>query len=146
MGECERHLREPTTVVSESGSHTLSRRSLFSFFSLAAVVGFVMDIAKGQTANEHERESRSVEVVHTRVFAAGPNGGNPCPVVSSADHLDVRAMQALSKKFGLDTVFLLTPQSKDADIRLRYFVPQHEMGVQDTPPWRQLRSHCVMEN
>jgi PhzF family phenazine biosynthesis protein len=38
-------------------------------------------------------------------------------------------MHTLSKKFGLDTVFILTPQSKDADIRLRYFVPQHEMGV-----------------
>jgi PhzF family phenazine biosynthesis protein len=38
-------------------------------------------------------------------------------------------MQALSKKFGLDTVFVLAPESTDADIRLRYFVPEHEMGV-----------------
>lgn len=70
-----------------------------------------------------------VEVVHTRVFAARPDGGNPCPVVVSADHLGEHEMQALSKKFGLDTVFILTPRSNDADIRLRYFVPQHEMGV-----------------
>src|SRR5215469_6020428 len=61
--------------------------------------------------------------------ADGPGGGNPCPVVLAADHLNARQMQDLSEKFGLDTVFILKPQSKDADIRLRYFVPDHEMGV-----------------
>ncbi len=38
-------------------------------------------------------------------------------------------MQGLARRFGLDTVFVLKPQSKAADIRLRYFVPDHEMGV-----------------
>lgn len=88
-----------------------------------------MSIAKGQAAEEELRVGQSVEIVHTRVFAAGPAGGNPCPVILSADPLDSHEMQALSRKFGLDTVFILTPQSKDADIRLRYFVPKHEMGV-----------------
>ena len=129
MGDCEPHLREDTTGVSESDSHALSRRSFCSLFSLLPQIGIVMDIAKRQAAKEEQRQSLPIEVVHTRVFVAGPAGGNPCPVVPSADHLDVRTMQALSRKFGLDTVFILTPQSTDADIRLRYFVPEHEMGV-----------------
>lgn len=73
--------------------------------------------------------SDQVEVVHTRVFAIGPNGGNPCPVVLSADQLLDGDMLALAQKFGLDTVFILKPRLKQADIRLRYFVPDHEMGV-----------------
>ena len=128
MRECEPSSKEHATIARESVSHTVSRGSFVSLISLAPVVGVVMRIAKGQTAKE-QQESRLVEISHTRVFAAGPKGGNPCPVVLSADHLDDREMQGLSKKFGLDTVFILTPQSIDADIRLRYFVPQHEMGV-----------------
>ncbi len=59
----------------------------------------------------------------------GPTGGNPCPVVLSGDDLDAHEMQTLARKFGLDTVFILTPRSTTADICLRYFVPEHEMGV-----------------
>ena len=125
MSECEPRSKEHANRVFEDGSHTLTRRSFFAFTPLA---GLLMSMAKGQT-QEQKRKARLVEVVHTRVFAAGPQGGNPCPVALSADHLDPGEMQALSKKFGLDTVFILAPQSKDADIRLRYFVPQHEMGV-----------------
>ncbi len=88
-----------------------------------------MGRAKGHTGQQGRSEGRSVEVLHTRVFAASPKGGNPCPVIRSGDHLGVREMQALARRFGLDTVFVLSPQSKDADIRLRYFVPEHEMGV-----------------
>jgi len=88
-----------------------------------------MGIAKGQAAKEEQREGQSVEVVHTRVFAAGPDGGNPCPVILAGDDLDAREMQTLAKKFEQDTVFILMPQGGDADIRLRYFVPSHEMGV-----------------
>jgi PhzF family phenazine biosynthesis protein len=38
-------------------------------------------------------------------------------------------MQDLARRFGLDTAFILRPQVEDADIRIRYFVPDHEMGV-----------------
>jgi PhzF family phenazine biosynthesis protein len=99
------------------------------FFSLVPLVGVVMSIAKQQIGKEEQGQGMAVEVVHTRVFAAVSGGGNPCPVVLSADRLDDPQMQALSKKFGLDTVFILSPLSKDADIRFRYFVPEHEMGV-----------------
>src|SRR5437588_6828830 len=71
----------------------------------------------------------SIEVVHTRVFAAGPAGGNLCPVIRQADRLADNVMQSLARRFGLDTAFILEPQTKGTDIRLRYFVPDHEMGV-----------------
>jgi trans-2,3-dihydro-3-hydroxyanthranilate isomerase len=80
----------------------------------------------GQKTSIHEDR---VEIVHTRIFAVGPNGGNPCPVIPFADDLSDSQMQAVAQRFGLDTVFILRPGSKDADIRLRYFVPDHEMGV-----------------
>ncbi len=70
-----------------------------------------------------------VQIVHTRVFAIGIRGGNPCPVVPFADRIADDFMQALARRTGLDTVFILKPTSAVADIRLRYFVPEHEMGV-----------------
>ena len=88
-----------------------------------------MDVAQQQTGKEEQHKEQFVDVVHTRVFAAGPDGGNPCPVILSADRLSLHEMQALAQKFGLDTVFILIPRSKAADIQLRYFVPLHEMGV-----------------
>jgi len=88
-----------------------------------------MSPTKKLVGTEEQVQHPVIEVAHTRVFAAGPNGGNPCPVVLSANHLADQQMQQLSKQFGLDTVFILPPLSKDAHIRLRYFVPQHEMGV-----------------
>ena len=36
-------------------------------------------------------------------------------------------MLGLARRFGLDTVFILS--SGRADVRLRYFVPDHEMGI-----------------
>ncbi len=70
-----------------------------------------------------------VNVVHTRVFAADPRGGNPCPVIPDADRLTDAEMQALARQFGLDTAFILRPTEAGADMRIRYFVPDHEMGV-----------------
>jgi trans-2,3-dihydro-3-hydroxyanthranilate isomerase len=77
----------------------------------------------------HSKKQASVRVVHTRVFAAGPGGGNPCPVIPDADWLSDDEMQRLAAKFGLDTAYLLRPQGKGCRPRLRYFVPHHEMGV-----------------
>lgn len=73
--------------------------------------------------------AEKVDIVHTRVFAASPGGGNPCPVIADADGLSDAEMQSMARKFGQDTAFLLRPQSKAADLRIRYFVPDHEMGV-----------------
>src|ERR1700683_5297141 len=48
-----------------------------------------------------------IDVVHTRVFAAGPGGGNRCPVIPDADRLTDADMQVLARQFGLDTAFIL---------------------------------------
>lgn len=104
----------------------LRRRSFPGFVvSASALLG-----AAETNLNQEERlQTDQIEVVHTRVFAVGPNGGNPCPVIPFADRLTDAQMQALARKLGLDTAFILHPQSTVADIRLRYFVPDHEMGV-----------------
>jgi trans-2,3-dihydro-3-hydroxyanthranilate isomerase len=105
----------------------LSRRS---FLRLAALVSLGSTTAADtSTRRVGEMNTNQVEVVHTRVFAAGPEGGNPCPVIPFADRLTETEMQDFARKFELDTVFILSPRSKAADIRLRYFVPDHEMGV-----------------
>jgi PhzF family phenazine biosynthesis protein len=84
---------------------------------------------RGTNFDGREELLKAVEVVHTRVFAASQNGGNPCPVIPFADKLTDRQMQRLAREFGFDTAFIVYPLTKGADIRLRYFVPDHEMGV-----------------
>lgn len=63
------------------------------------------------------------------VFAEGPGGGNPCPVVPAADGLDAARMQRIAADHGLESVFLLTPTVAGAQVRMRYFVPRHEMEM-----------------
>jgi len=67
-------------------------------------------------------------VRETTVFADGPGGGNPCPVVFDAGGLADAQLQAMAARFGHETAFVLPP-SDDADVRLRYFVPRHEMEM-----------------
>jgi PhzF family phenazine biosynthesis protein len=63
------------------------------------------------------------------VFADGVGGGNPCPVVPGADGLDAEQMQGIAADHGLESVFLLTPTAPGAQVRMRYFVPRHEMEM-----------------
>lgn len=70
-----------------------------------------------------------LELFYTRVFAAAPGGGNPCPVILGADTLTKDQMQYFAREFGLDTAFVLRPSDSGADLRIRYFVPDHEMGI-----------------
>lgn len=69
------------------------------------------------------------QVVHTIVFAMEKGGGNPCPVVLQADDLTAETMQQMTKDFGHESVFVLKPEHSDCDIKLRYFVPAHEMEM-----------------
>lgn len=70
------------------------------------------------------------EVVHMVAFADGPGGGNPCPVVLDADDWTADQMQAAAAGFGHETCFVLAPSDDvGADVRYRYFVPNHEMEM-----------------
>jgi trans-2,3-dihydro-3-hydroxyanthranilate isomerase len=72
---------------------------------------------------------RALRIVDTVAFAAGPGGGNPCPVVLGVAGWGADRMQALAAELGHETGFVLPPSGGDADVRLRYFVPRHEMEM-----------------
>lgn len=63
------------------------------------------------------------------VFAEKPGGGNPTVVVASADGLSAEQMRSIASRYGVESVFLQTPTVLDAQARLRYFVPNHEMEM-----------------
>jgi len=69
-------------------------------------------------------------VVLLSVFPAGPGGGNPCPVVLDARGMDADAMRALAAEHGHESGFVLPPEDASAaDMRFRFFVPEHEMEM-----------------
>jgi PhzF family phenazine biosynthesis protein len=69
-----------------------------------------------------------VTAVWTSVFADGPSGGNPCPVVFGGDEFSTDQMRARAHDYGVETVFVLGPLA-GGGARLRYFVPLHEMSM-----------------
>jgi PhzF family phenazine biosynthesis protein len=69
----------------------------------------------------------ALDIVQTVVFAKAPGGGNPCPVVLHADALTSAQMQSVAAYFNQETAFVL--RATGADVRLRYFVPRHEMEM-----------------
>ena len=68
-------------------------------------------------------------VVHTRVFETDAGGGNPAPVVLNATHFSEEQMRQIAAAFGAETAFVLDPVQQDADVRFRFFVPNHEMEM-----------------
>jgi PhzF family phenazine biosynthesis protein len=71
----------------------------------------------------------SLHIIHTTVFALSAEGGNPCPIVFGAEALSSAQLQRLAAQFGSETAFVLKPAGTGTDLRLRYFVPQHEMEM-----------------
>lgn len=63
------------------------------------------------------------------VFTDGPGGGNPCPVVPDADGMTDDDMRGVAQMYGHESAFMLTPTDPAARLRLRYFVPRHEMEM-----------------
>jgi trans-2,3-dihydro-3-hydroxyanthranilate isomerase len=61
-------------------------------------------------------------------FADGPNGGNPAPIVVSADQLDTSQMQDVAAGLGFETAFVLQAEEEGV-CRLRFFVPRHEVEM-----------------
>lgn len=51
------------------------------------------------------------DVQHTVVFADGPGGGNPCPVVFGADDWPTERMQSVAATYGQETGFVLPAAS-----------------------------------
>jgi PhzF family phenazine biosynthesis protein len=74
------------------------------------------------------RDDVAPTVLMTSVFADGPDGGNPCPVVLGARDWTTEHMRATAAEFGHETAFVL-PATDGGDVRLRYFVPRHEMEM-----------------
>ncbi|SEM49097.1 phenazine biosynthesis protein PhzF family [Variovorax sp. YR750] len=66
-----------------------------------------------------------------RVFVgADPGtGGNPAPVWLDADALSTAQMQEYTRRSGHESVFVLKPETPAHALRMRYFVPNHEMEM-----------------
>ncbi|HWR42075.1 PhzF family phenazine biosynthesis isomerase [Sporomusa sp.] len=70
-----------------------------------------------------------IPVIHTLVFSAAPGGGNPCPVVFNCDQFTSEQMRVLAAHYMEETAFVIPSEETDCDVRLRYFVPNHEMEM-----------------
>ncbi len=102
------------------GQNEVERRTF-----LKGIAAMAMQAASRTSAQTMKQR---VEVVHTRAFAATPEGGNPCPVVLHGESLSDVQMLSIAKMYGYEAAFVLPPTTK-ADIRIRYFLPDHELGV-----------------
>lgn len=72
----------------------------------------------------------ALDVSPVVVFADGPAGGNPAPVVLDARDLTDDQMQDVARESGHESVFVLpAPPGTDADLALRFWVPGHEMEM-----------------
>ena len=68
----------------------------------------------------------TVHLVH--VFTAGPNGGNPAPIVVDADGMSDTEMRQVARDHGHEAGFVLTAP-EGFDHALRFWVPNHEMSM-----------------
>jgi PhzF family phenazine biosynthesis protein len=65
-----------------------------------------------------------------RVFAAGPDGGNPAPIVTDAAGMSDAQMQHVARSYGHESGFVLpSPPGSDCDFEFRFWVPNHEMSM-----------------
>ena len=68
------------------------------------------------------------------VFTDKRFGGNPLAVVLGADGLDTARMQTVAREFNLsETVFVLAPQNKAHNARVRIFTPTAELPFAGHP-------------
>lgn len=72
--------------------------------------------------------AETVPVQRTSVFADGDGGGNPCPMIVEAHGLSDVQMQAVARYYGQESGFVVSAAA-DPVVRLRFFVPQHEMSM-----------------
>jgi trans-2,3-dihydro-3-hydroxyanthranilate isomerase len=68
------------------------------------------------------------------VFTDTPLAGNQLAVFTDARDLDSPTMQALAREMNLaETVFVLRPESAEADVRIRIFTPSNELPFAGHP-------------
>ena len=64
------------------------------------------------------------------VFAAGPGGGNPAPIVLDAAGMSDAEMQAIARHYGHESGFILPAAAHSGcDYEFRFWVPNHEMSM-----------------
>lgn len=74
--------------------------------------------------------TRVPEIHLVSVFAAGPGGGNPAPVVADASGMSDADMRAVAASYGHESAFVLpAPAGSSCDFALRFWVPNHEMEM-----------------
>lgn len=70
------------------------------------------------------------KVHKVRSFPMTSVGGNPAPTVLDARKMSGEDMKSMAAYFGHECGFIMPPEEgSDADLRLRFFVPEHEMEM-----------------
>jgi PhzF family phenazine biosynthesis protein len=73
---------------------------------------------------------RNQQVQLVSVFAAGPGGGNPAPIVIDASGMSDAEMQQIARTYGHESGFVLPPPpDSNCDFEFRFWVPNHEMSM-----------------
>lgn len=69
------------------------------------------------------------DIILVNVFTHMGRGGNPCPIAIDAAGWQDRDMQAVAKRFGHESGFVMPASSADSDFAFRFWVPRHEMEM-----------------
>ena len=78
----------------------------------------------------HAVMSSRHQVELVSVFAAGPGGGNPAPIVVDAAGMSDTEMQEVARRYGHESGFVLpAPPGSGCDYEFRFWVPNHEMSM-----------------
>lgn len=63
------------------------------------------------------------------VFADGPGGGNPAPIVLDAAAMADEEMRDIARGYGHESAFVVDPSGTGCNLALRFWVPNHEMEM-----------------
>lgn len=70
--------------------------------------------------------NRRCRLFHVDAFTRQRFGGNPAAVVLDADDLSDEEMLIIAAEVNAETAFVLSAESGDHDLRVRFFTPNHE--------------------
>ena len=71
-----------------------------------------------------------VHIYHLRIFADGPNGGNPLPSVVDSVGMTDADMHTIAASPGHESGFVFpTPKNPNCDFEFRFWVPEYEMEM-----------------